>query len=69
MPVSIVKKHTVRLFLLLLLAFTREALAQTGDLDTQLMLATVKVSDTDSSGRPSSSAGPGLATPKPHSSS
>jgi len=50
MPASIVKKHSVGLLLLLLLVFSREALAQPGDLDTQLMLATVKVSDTDSTG-------------------
>ncbi|MGZ3387202.1 MAG: trypsin-like peptidase domain-containing protein, partial [Isosphaeraceae bacterium] len=50
MPVSIVKKHSVGLLLPLLLVFSREALAQPSDLDTQLMLTTVKVSDTDSSG-------------------
>jgi len=50
MPASIVKKHSVGLLLLLLLVFSREALAQPSDLDTQLMLATVKVSDTDSTG-------------------
>lgn len=51
MPVSIVQKHSVGLVLLpLLFVFSREALAQPGDLDTQLMLATVKVADTDSSG-------------------
>jgi len=50
MPASIVKKQSVGLLLLLLLVFSREALAQPSDLDTQLMLATVKVSDTDSTG-------------------
>ena len=50
MPVSIVKKHSVGLLLPLLLVFSRVALAQPSDLDTQLMLTTVKVSDTDSSG-------------------
>lgn len=50
MPASIVKKHSVGLLLLLLLVFSREGLAQPSDLDTQLMLATVKVSDTDSTG-------------------
>ena len=50
MPVSIVKKRSIGLLLMLLLVFSREALAQPSDLDTQLMLTTVKVSDTDSSG-------------------
>ena len=50
MPVSIVKKHSVGLLLLLLLVFSREVLAQPSDLDTQLMLTTVKVSDSDSTG-------------------
>jgi hypothetical protein len=50
MPVSIVKNHCVGLLLLLLPAFSRATLAQPADLDTQLMLATVKIADTDSSG-------------------
>ncbi len=50
MPALSVKKHSLSLLLPLLLVFSRAALAQPGDLDTQLMLATVKVSDTDSTG-------------------
>jgi hypothetical protein len=50
MPASIVKKLSVGLLLLPLLVFGREVLAQPADLDTQLMLATVKVSDTEATG-------------------
>ncbi len=50
MPVSIVNKHSIGLFVLIILVLGRESSAQSGDLDTQLMLATVKLTDSDASG-------------------
>jgi Trypsin-like peptidase domain len=50
MPALIVKQHRAGWVLLLLLVHSREALSQPGDLDTQLMLATVKLSDDELSG-------------------
>ncbi len=50
MAVSIVKKLSAQCLVLLIPLLSQEARAQSGDLDTQLMLATVKVTDTESTG-------------------